>query len=140
MSILLTGGLGYIGSHTAVELLEAGERVVVVDNLSNSKKEVADKIKEIVKNKVDFDKKFALYIGDVRNEKLLSKIFEKEKIESVVHFAGLKAVGESCKIPLEYYKNNIDSTLVLLDVMKKYNVKNLVFSSSATVYGRAKSI
>lgn len=140
MSVLLTGGLGYIGSHTAVEFLEAGESVVVVDNLSNSKIEVKDKIRQIVEKKVDFDKKFELYVGDVRDEKLMDRIFSENKIDSVVHFAGLKAVGESCKIPLEYYKNNIDSTFVLLDVMKKYDVKNLVFSSSATVYGRAKTM
>lgn len=140
MSVLLTGGLGYIGSHTAVELLENGESVVVVDNLSNSQKEVGQKIEKIVEGKVDFKKNFKLYIGDVRNAKLLCKIFAKNKIDSVVHFAGLKAVGESCQKPLEYYKNNIDSTLVLLDTMKKFGVKNFVFSSSATVYGAAKKM
>ena len=140
MNILLTGGLGYIGSHTAVELLEAGESVIVVDNLSNSKIQVKDKIKQIVDKKVDFENKFKCFVGDVRDFGFMDKIFAENKIDAVVHFAGLKAVGESCKIPLEYYKNNIDSTLVLLDVMTKHNVKNLVFSSSATVYGRAKSM
>ena len=140
MSVLLTGGLGYIGSHTAVELLENGESVVVVDNLSNSQIGVVKKIQQIVEGKVDFKKNFKLYVGDVRNAKLLNKIFEKNKIDSVVHFAGLKAVGESCAKPLEYYKNNIDSTLVLLDTMKKFGVRNFVFSSSATVYGAAKKM
>lgn len=140
MSVLLTGGLGYIGSHTAVELLEGGENIVVVDNLSNSDISVAEKIKEIVKGKVDFDKNFKLYVGDVRDEALLEKIFQENKIESIIHFAGLKAVGESCQKPIEYYDNNIVSTLKLAKVMKKYGVKNFVFSSSATVYGRAKTM
>lgn len=140
MKILLTGGLGYIGSHTAVELLEAGESVVVVDNLSNSKIVVKDKIKQIVGKKINFEENFKLYVGDVQNEELMEEIFNQNEIDSVIHFAGLKAVGESCKIPLEYYKNNIDSTLVLLSVMQKHGVKNIVFSSSATVYGRAKSM
>ncbi len=132
--ILLTGGLGYIGSHTAVELIENGYDVVIVDNLSNSKIEVKDKIKKITGKDVKF------YEGDVRDEVLMDKIFDENKIGSVIHFAGYKAVGESTKIPVEYYKNNIDSTLVLLETMKKHNVKNLVFSSSATVYGKAKSM
>ena len=140
MNILLTGGLGYIGSHTAVELLEAGEKVIVIDNLSNSKIEVKDRIKQIVDKKIDFDKNFKCFVGDVRDFEYMDKIFSQNKIDAVIHFAGLKAVGESCKIPLEYYKNNIDSTLVLLSVMQKHNVKNLVFSSSATVYGRAKTM
>ena len=140
MSVLLTGGLGYIGSHTAVQLLESGEQVIVVDNLSNSKIEVKDKIKEITGKKINFDKNFKLYIGDVRDYAFMDKVFAENKIDSAIHFAGYKAVGESCKIPLEYYKNNIDSTLTLLSVMQKHNVKNLVFSSSATVYGRAKSM
>ena len=138
MSILLTGGLGYIGSHTAVEFLEDGEDVVVIDNLSNSKEIVKDKIKQIVGEEVS--KHFKLYIGDVRDEALLDKIFTENDIDSVVHFAGLKAVGESCTKPLEYYANNIDSTLVLLNVMRRHNVKNFVFSSSATVYGRAETM
>jgi len=134
MSVLLTGGLGYIGSHTAVEMLEAGEEVVIIDNLSNSDKKVANAIKEIT------GKDFKTYIGDVRDEKLLRKIFKKEGIDSVVHFAGLKAVGESVQKPVEYYDNNIGSTTTLLKVMKEFNVKNFVFSSSATVYGKAKKM
>ena len=140
MSVLLTGGLGYIGSHTVVEFLEDGQKVVVVDNLSNSKLEVKDKIKKIVENNVDFNKNFALYVGDVRDKELMDKIFTENKIDSVIHFAGLKAVGESCQKPLEYYKNNLDSTLVLLETMQRHNVKKLVFSSSATVYGRAEKM
>lgn len=132
--ILLTGGLGYIGSHTAVELLNSGYEVVIIDNLSNSKPETKQKIETITKKSVIF------YEGDVRNEALMSEIFAKHKIEAVIHFAGFKAVGESTQKPIEYYDNNINSTLVLLNVMKKFNVKNLVFSSSATVYGRAKSM
>ena len=132
--VLLTGGLGYIGSHTAVELLENGYNIVVIDNLSNSKPETQAKIEKITNKTVKF------YEGDVRDESLLSKIFEENKIESVIHFAGYKAVGESTQKPIEYYENNIGSTLVLLQVMRKFGVKNLVFSSSATVYGRAKSM
>lgn len=132
--ILLTGGLGYIGSHTAVELLENGYEVAIIDNLSNSKPEIKEKIEKIT------GKTISLYIGDVRDEELLSSIFENNKIDAVIHFAGFKAVGESTQKPIEYYDNNINSTLVLLKVMKKYNCKNLVFSSSATVYGRAKSM
>ena len=126
--ILLTGGLGYIGSHTAVELLDNGYEVVIIDNLSNSKIETKNKIEKISNKTITF------YQGDVRDEKLLTQIFRNHKIDSVIHFAGYKAVGESTQKPLEYYDNNINSTLVLLDVMRKFNVKNLVFSSSATVY------
>jgi len=140
MSVLLTGGLGYIGSHTVVELLESGEKVVVVDNLSNSKIEVKDSIKTIVGKDTNFDKNFVLYIGDVRDKDLMDRVFAENEITSVIHFAGLKAVGESCQIPLDYYKNNIDSTLVLLETMKNHNVKKFVFSSSATVYGRAEKM
>ncbi len=132
--ILLTGGLGYIGSHTAVELLQAGYDVVIIDNLSNSKEEVKDKIEKITGKTVRF------YKGDVRDFSLLSKIMTENKIDSVIHFAGYKAVGESTQKPIEYYDNNINCTLVLLDAMRKFGVKNLVFSSSATVYGRAKSM
>jgi len=132
--ILLTGGLGYIGSHTAVELLENNYEVVIVDNLSNSKIEVKDKIEQIT------NKKITCYIADVCDEKMLENIFNNHKIEGVIHFAGYKAVGESTQKPIEYYDNNINSTLSLLRVMKKFGVKNLVFSSSATVYGRAKSM
>lgn len=140
MSVLLTGGLGYIGSHTAVELLSAGEKIVIIDNLSNSKIEVVDKIKKIVNGKVDCEKNLSVYIGDVRDKELMRKIFKENEIEAVVHFAGLKAVGESCQKPIEYYQNNIDSTLVLVDVMREFGAKNFVFSSSATVYGRAESM
>ena len=132
--ILLTGGLGYIGSHTAVELLNAGYEVAIIDNLSNSKEEVKDKIKAISGKSVTF------YRGDVRDFDLLSKIMSENKIDSVIHFAGYKAVGESTQKPIEYYDNNINCTLVLLDAMRKFGIKNLVFSSSATVYGRAKSM
>lgn len=138
MSVLLTGGLGYIGSHTAVELLEDGKQVVVIDNLSNSNIDVADKIKKIVGSRCAENLK--VYIGDVRDKKILDKIFTEEHIDSVIHFAGLKAVGESVQKPVEYYDNNLTSTLVLLNTMKHFNVKNFVFSSSATVYGRAKSM
>lgn len=130
MKILVTGGLGYIGSHTSVELLNAGYDIVIIDNLSNSKIEVKDKIKVIT------NKEFKTYIGDVQDKELLNKIFKSESIDAVIHFAGLKAVGESVEKPLMYYKNNLDSTLTLCEVMNEYNVKKLVFSSSATVYGK----
>jgi UDP-glucose 4-epimerase len=129
MKVLVTGGTGYIGSHTVVELLDAGYEVVVIDNLSNSKEEVIDKIEEITGKRVPF------YKGDVQDRELLKSIFEKENIEGVIHFAGLKAVGESVQKPILYYSNNLNSTLVLLDVMSEYNCKKIVFSSSATVYG-----
>lgn len=129
MKILVTGGCGYIGSHTCVLLLENGYEVVVIDNLSNSKKEVISKIENITGKNVKF------YRGDVRDKELLTKIFSDEGIDGVIHFAGLKAVGESVKLPLMYYRNNIDSTLNLCEVMKEFNVKNIIFSSSATVYG-----
>ncbi len=132
--ILLTGGLGYIGSHTAVELLNNNYDVVIIDNLSNSKIENKSKIETIAGKSITF------YKGDVRDAELLNKIFTNHDIDSVIHFAGYKAVGESTQKPLEYYDNNINSTLVLLDAMRKFGVKNLVFSSSATVYGRAKSM
>ena len=134
MSILVTGGAGFIGSHTVVELLEEGEDIVIVDNFVNSKPEVLDKIKEITK------KDFKFYEGDVQDKKLLEKIFNENKIEGVIHFAALKAVGESVEKPLEYYHNNLFSTITLLEVMKKYNSKNFIFSSSATVYGVPKSL
>ncbi len=130
--ILVTGGLGYIGSHTSVLLLQSGYEVVIMDNLSNSKIEVVDKIKKIT------NKDFKFYKEDLRNEKVLDDIFKKENIDAVIHFAGLKAVGESVKKPLLYYQNNLDSTLTLCKIMNKYNVKKLVFSSSATVYGSQK--
>lgn len=129
MKILVTGGCGYIGSHTTVELLNSGYEVVIVDNLCNSKAEVIDKIKEITGKSVTF------YEIDVCNEKALKKVFKKEKVEAVIHFAGLKAVGESVKLPIKYFQNNLISTLTLISVMKEFNCKNIVFSSSATVYG-----
>ena len=132
MKILVTGGTGYIGSHTAVELLNSNYEIVIVDNLSNSKIEVVDKIKQIT------GKDFKFYQIDLRDKDKLSNIFKENKIDAVIHFAGLKAVGESVKKPLLYYRNNLDSTLTLCEVMNEYNVKKLVFSSSATVYGRQK--
>ena len=134
MKILVTGGNGYIGSHTCVELLENNYEVIIIDNLSNSKKDTIAKIEEITNKKVIF------YEGDVQDDKLLNKIFTENKIDAVIHFAGYKAVGESVSKPLMYYRNNIDSTLTLLEVMNKHNVKNIVFSSSATVYGTPKSL
>lgn len=134
MSILVTGGAGYIGSHTAVELLNDGEEIVIVDNFSNSKPEVLDKIKEITK------KDFKFYELDILDKEKLETVFEENDIEVVVHFAGLKAVGESVQKPIEYYHNNITGTLVLLDLMRKYNCKKIVFSSSATVYGSPKTV
>lgn len=129
MSILVTGGAGYIGSHTVVELLNKGEDIVIVDNFVNSKPEVLDRIKKIT------GKDFKFYEVDILDEENLSKVFEENDIESVIHFAGLKAVGESVIKPIEYYHNNITGTLVLLKLMKKYNCNRIVFSSSATVYG-----
>ncbi len=129
MAILVTGGAGYIGSHTCIELLNAGYDVVVVDNLSNACMESVKRVEEITGKKVTF------YEEDILNRAGLEKIFEKESIDSVVHFAGLKAVGESVRKPLEYYQNNIAGTLVLCEVMREHGVKNIVFSSSATVYG-----
>ena len=134
MKILLTGGAGYIGSHTAVELIEAGYDIVIGDNFSNSKLDVIDRLKMIVNRDVK------LYEIDFTDYDAVDELFSKENFDAVIHFAGLKAVGESCSIPLEYYRNNIDSTLVLLNAMKKYDVKNIVFSSSATVYGVPKEI
>lgn len=131
MSVLVTGGMGYIGSHTTVELLKAGKEVIIIDNLCNSSIVVKDRIKEITGKDVIF------YNIDLADKEAVEKVFEENKIESVIDFAALKAVGESVKNPLEYYKNNMVSFLVLLDIMKKNNVKNLVFSSSATVYGNA---
>ena len=129
MAILVTGGAGYIGSHTVVELLNEGRDVVVLDNFSNSKPEVLESIKKITK------KDFKFYKIDYLNKKELEKVFEENKIEAVMNFAGYKAVGESVKKPLEYYENNISGAITLLETMKKYNVKKFIFSSSATVYG-----
>lgn len=134
MKILVTGGTGYIGSHTVVELQNANYEVVVIDNLSNSKIEVVDKIKEIT------NKEFTFYEGDVCDRKILEEIFDNHKIDAVIHFAGYKAVGESVKKPLMYYRNNIESTLTLCEVMQNHKVKNIVFSSSATVYGTPKEL
>lgn len=127
--ILVTGGCGYIGSHTCVELLNNNFEVVILDNLSNSQKDVLDKIKQITKKEVQF------YEGDMINSKILSKIFEENEIDAVIDFAAYKAVGESVLKPIEYYKNNVATVLELITTMKKYKCKKLVFSSSATVYG-----
>lgn len=128
-NILVTGGAGYIGSHTVVELLNCGYGVVVLDNLCNSSKESLNRVEKITGKKVKF------YLGDIRNGEIFDKIFAENSISAVIHFAGLKAVGESVRIPLEYYDNNIYGTLVLLKAMQRANVKKILFSSSATVYG-----
>lgn len=129
MTILVTGGTGYIGSHTVVELINNKYDVVIIDNLSNSKIDVVDKIEKITGVRPKF------YLGDVCDKDILNKIFEENKIDAVIHFAGYKAVGESVEKPLMYYRNNIDSTLSLCEVMKEHKCMNFVFSSSATVYG-----
>ena len=128
MNVLVTGGAGYIGSHTCVELLESGYGVVVIDNLCNSNPKSLERVQELTGKTLKF------YEGDVRDEALLRKIFAENEIGSVIHFAGLKAVGESVAMPWEYYDNNLNSTLVLTKVMKEVGMKNLIFSSSATVY------
>lgn len=129
MAILVTGGAGFIGSHTCVELLGEGHEVVIVDNLYNAQEEAVRRIEEVS------GKKPVFYKADIRDREAMDDIFSKEKIEAVIHFAGLKAVGESVEKPAEYYDNNINGSLVLCDVMKKHGVKKLIFSSSATVYG-----
>ena len=129
MKILVTGGAGYIGSHTCVELLNEGYEVVIVDNLYNSNQKAVDRIEQITQKKVTF------YQNDILDREALDQIFTKENVDAVIHFAGLKAVGESVRKPIEYYTNNIQGTLILADVMRKHNVKNIIFSSSATVYG-----
>lgn len=129
MAILVTGGAGYIGSHTCVELLNEGYEVVVLDNLSNSSEKSLERVKQITGKEVKF------YKGDILDRDILKKILETENIESCIHFAGLKAVGESVEKPWEYYNNNIAGTLVLTDEMRKHGCKNIIFSSSATVYG-----
>lgn len=134
MAILITGGTGYIGSHTVVELVKKGEEVVVVDNFVNSKPDVLEKLKTIIGKEIKF------YELDLLDEEKLDTVFKENNIESVTHFAGLKAVGESVAKPITYYHNNITGTLVLLKVMKKYNCKKIVFSSSATVYGSPKTV
>lgn len=131
MSILITGGAGFIGSHTCVEMLNSGYDVVVVDNLDNSSSESLDRVEKITGKKVKF------YKEDVRNREALRKIFTENSIEAVIHFAGLKAVGESVREPIMYYDNNLINTLVLLETMNEFGVKKIVFSSSATVYGVA---
>jgi len=130
MKVLVTGGTGYIGSHTVIELLESGHEVVIIDNFSNSDSSVLDKLSMIT------DKEFIFYEGDVCDKKFLEDVFSKEKIDAVIHFAGYKAVGESVAKPLMYYQNNLESTLNLLEVMEENDVYNFVFSSSATVYGK----
>ncbi len=130
MVVLVTGGMGYIGSHTVVELIEVGHKVVIVDNLSNSCKDTLIKIKSITNVQPEF------YYGDIRDEAVLEEIFTQNEVEAVIHFAGLKAVGESVeKPPLDYYDCNVNGTLVLLKVMERHECRKLVFSSSATVYG-----
>ena len=129
MSILVTGGAGFIGSHTCVELLNAGYDVAVVDNLYNASEKALERVKQITGKDVRF------YKVDIRDREALNEVFDKEDVESVIHFAGLKAVGESVQKPLEYYENNIGGTITLCDVMRNHGVKNIIFSSSATVYG-----
>ena len=134
MKVLVTGGAGFIASHTNVELLEAGFDVVVIDNLVNASKESIRRVEKLTGKNVPF------YEEDLMHEQAVYDIFEKENFDAVIHFAGLKAVGESCQKPLEYFDNNITGTLNLLKAMRKYGVKNLVFSSSATVYGLPKTV
>lgn len=134
MSILTTGGAGYIGSHTCIELLKAGYDVVVVDNLDNSSEKSIERVEKITGKKIKF------YKNDVRDREAMRKIFTENNIDAVIHFAGLKAVGESVAKPIEYYDNNLISTLVLLEVMREFGCKKIVFSSSATVYGVAKEM
>lgn len=134
MQILVTGGAGYIGSHTCVELLQAGYDVIVLDNLYNSNQKAIDRIEQITQKKVKF------YKEDILDKEALKKVFQENKIDAVIHFAGLKAVGESVQKPVEYYTVNISGTLNLIDVMRNYGCKNIVFSSSATVYGEPAQI
>ena len=134
MTILVTGGAGYIGSHTCIELLSAGHDIVVVDNLCNSSKKAIDAVKKVS------GKDFPFYVCDILDRDALSSVFDKHKIDAVIHFAGLKAVGESVEKPLEYYHNNMTGTFTLLDVMRSHGVFSIVFSSSATVYGSPKTV
>lgn len=134
MNILLTGGAGYIGTHTAIELVQHGHSVIVVDNLTNSSPKAIKRVEAIVKKSIPF------YKADVRDKETLERVFSDNAIDGVIHFAGLKSVGESVEKPLEYYANNIDSTLVLLEVMNRHGINKLVFSSSATVYGTPESL
>jgi UDP-glucose 4-epimerase len=133
-TVLVTGGAGYIGSHACVELLHSGFRVVVVDNLSNSKLESLTRVQQITAKPLEF------YQADIRDKQALTEIFAKEPVSTVMHFAGLKAVGESCEQPLNYYHNNVYGTLVLIEAMNHANVRQLVFSSSATVYGESSHV
>ena len=134
MNILVTGGAGYIGSHTCLELLKAGHHVVVVDNLSNSKEESLKRVQRLADRSLEF------HTADLLDEKALEAVFAQSPVDAVIHFAGLKAVGESVSIPLRYYHNNITGTLILCQVMHKHNVRNIVFSSSATVYGNPQTV
>lgn len=134
MNVLLAGGAGYIGSHTCVELLDAGYDVIVADNFSNSCPEAVSRVEEITGRQIK------LYEADVCDKEAVDRIFSENKIDAVIHFAGLKAVGESCEKPVMYYRNNIDSTLTLLEAMNQYGVHNFIFSSSATVYGTPKTV
>ena len=134
MQILVTGGAGYIGSHTCLELLQAGYEIVVVDNLANSREESLKRVRELT------GKTLVFYQVDLRDEAALERVFQEHDFEAVVHFAGLKAVGESVEIPLHYYHNNLTGTLILCQVMSRHSVKNLVFSSSATIYGDPHSV
>ena len=132
--ILVTGGAGFIGSHTCVELLNAGYEIVVLDNFSNSKPEALNRIKKIT------GKEFSFYEADLLNLADVEKVFEENEIDAVIHFAGLKAVGESVRKPVEYYHNNITGTLMLITAMRKYNCKKIVFSSTAATYGEPERV
>jgi len=136
MSILVTGGAGYIGSHTCVELILAGYDVIILDNLSNAKKKSIERISEIVGEQY----KIPFYDADINDKEALRQLFQKEKIDCVIHFAGLKSISESVKEPLHYYSNNITGTLALCETMNEFNVKNMIFSSSAVVYGDPEKI
>ncbi len=133
-NILLTGGTGFIGSHTAVELLGAGENVILLDDLSNSERSVADRIEKIT------DRPVAFYQADASDQAALERVFTENTIDAVIHFAGFKAVGESVRKPVEYYRNNLDTALTLLEVMREHGVKRFIFSSSATVYGMSENV
>ncbi len=134
MKILVTGGAGYIGSHTCVELLENGYEVVIVDNLYNASREAISRVETLTGKKITF------YQVDLLDQKALNHVFDQENIDAVIHFAGLKAVGESVSKPVAYYHNNLTGTLHLVDCMNAHNVKNIIFSSSATVYGEPESV
>jgi UDP-glucose 4-epimerase len=134
MKVLVTGGAGYVGSHTCIRLLESGYEIIVVDNLSNSQEESINRVKRIT------GRDFKFYKADLLDKEKLDEIFKTNKIDAVIHFAGLKAVGESVAVPLRYYYNNVTGTLILCEIMNKYNVKNMIFSSSATVYGSPEKV